>query len=43
MPDPNKFTSIEELDMFKKTEQLCDEIWGVVSRWDKFAKDTIGR
>ena len=43
MPDPSKFTSIEELDMFKKTEQLCDEIWGAISRWDKFAKDTIGR
>ena len=43
MSAPNKFTSIEELDMFKKTEQLCDEIWGVAARWDKLAKDTVGR
>ena len=43
MPERNKFTSIEELDMFKKTERLCDELWEIVAKWDKFAKDTIGR
>ena len=43
MPEPNKFSSIEELDMFKKTEQLCDEIWEVVAKWDGFARDTIGK
>ena len=41
MPEPNKFSSIEELDVFKKTEQLCDEIWGIVAGWDGFSKDTI--
>ncbi len=29
--------------MFKKTEQLCDEIWEVVAKWDGFARDTIGK
>ena len=28
---------------FKKTEQLCDEIWGIVAGWDGFSKDTIGK
>ena len=32
MPETNKFSSIEELDLFKNTEQLCDEIWGSVAR-----------
>ena len=43
MSDPNKFSSIEELDVFKKTEQVCDEIWGIVAGWDRFSKDTIGK
>ena len=43
MSAPNKFRQIEELDMFKETEQLCDEIWEVVAKWDGFAKDTIGK
>ena len=43
MSKPNKFSSIEELDRFKETEQLCDEIWGIVARWKRLAKDTIGK
>lgn len=31
MPEPNKFSSIEELAVFKKAEQLCDEFWGIVA------------
>lgn len=25
------------------SEQLADEIWGIVSKWDNFAKDTVGK
>ena len=43
MPETNKFSSIEELDLFKSTEQLCDEIWEIVAGWERFSKDTIGK
>lgn len=36
-------TNFEKLRVYKLSEELADEIWKVVSRWDTFAKDTVGR
>jgi four helix bundle protein len=34
--------SFEELRVFKMSEQLADQVWDVVVRWDGFAKRTVG-
>jgi four helix bundle protein len=36
-------TNFEKLRVYKLSEELADEIWKIVSRWDTFAKDTVGR
>jgi len=36
-------TSFENLRVYKLSEELADEIWTIVIRWDAFAKDTVGR
>ena len=33
----------EDLEMFKETERLSDEIWEAVAEWDSFARDTVGK
>ena len=33
----------EELQVYKLSEKLANEIWKVVMGWDNFAKDTIGK
>jgi four helix bundle protein len=33
----------EKLEVYQLAEKLSDEIWGIVSNWDEFAKNTIGR
>jgi four helix bundle protein len=35
--------SFENLQVYKLSEKLADEVWSIVSRWDSFAKDTVGR
>lgn len=35
--------NFENLDIYKLSEILADEIWKTVSAWDYFAKDTIGK
>ena len=35
-------TNFEKLRVYKLSEELADEIWKIVSRWDTFAKDTVG-
>ena len=33
----------ENLQVYQLAEKLANEIWGIVQRWDFFAKDTIGK
>lgn len=33
----------DRLEVYRLSEQLADEIWRVVTDWDFFAKDTVGR
>lgn len=34
---------IEDLEVYNEANELADKIWGIVSNWDFFAKDTIGK
>jgi len=36
-------TNFEELEVYKLSERLADEIWAAVSSWDRFARDTVGK
>src|SRR5579859_390878 len=36
-------TNFEKLRVYQLAEQLADEIWNIVLRWDTFARDTVGR
>jgi four helix bundle protein len=36
-------TNFENLRVYQISEELADEIWNIVSSWDKFAKDTVGK
>jgi four helix bundle protein len=36
-------TNFENLRVYKLAEQLADDIWKIVLRWDMFARDTVGR
>ncbi|MBD2521128.1 four helix bundle protein [Nostoc sp. FACHB-133] len=33
----------QELQVYQLSEQLADDIWKIVEKWDFFAKDTIGK
>jgi four helix bundle protein len=35
--------NFENLDIYKLSEKLADEIWNIVMGWDNFAKDTVGK
>lgn len=35
--------NFENLRIYALSEQLADRIWASVSRWDGFAKDTVGK
>ena len=35
-------TNFENLEIFKLSERLADNIWNLVIRWDAFSKKTIG-
>ena len=35
-------TSFEKLKVYDLSERLSDRIWEIASRWDRFAKDTLG-
>jgi four helix bundle protein len=35
--------SFEQLQVYQLAERLSDEIWQIVSIWDYFAKDTLGK
>lgn len=34
---------LEELEVYQLAEALCDELWNIVTQWEQFEKDTIGR
>jgi four helix bundle protein len=36
-------TRFENLNVYKLSEQIADGVWMVVSQWDAFSRDTIGR
>ena len=36
-------TNFENLQVYKLSEDLADNIWDIVSEWDNFARDTIGK
>ncbi|HEX8915999.1 MAG TPA: four helix bundle protein [Humisphaera sp.] len=33
----------EKLDVYRLSEKLADLVWGVVHRWGRLAKDTVGK
>ena len=35
-------SDFESLKVYQMSENLTDEIWDVVLRWDRFARDTVG-
>ena len=35
-------SDFESLKVYQMAENLADEIWDVVLRWDRFARDTVG-
>jgi four helix bundle protein len=37
------YHSLEDLEVYRFAETFSDEIWFLVSEWDNFAKDTIGK
>lgn len=36
-------TNFEKLRVYRLAEELSDEIWRLVSEWDRFARDTVGK
>ena len=36
-------TKFENLHIYKLSENLADRVWNIVSIWDYFSKDTIGK
>ena len=36
-------TNFENLRVYKLAEELANEIWKIVLRWDTFARDTVGK
>ena len=36
-------TNFENLRVYALAEQLADEIWGIVRRWDALPRDTVGK
>ena len=35
--------NFENLAVYRLSEQLADEVWGLVICWDTFARDTVGK
>ena len=36
-------TGFENLRVYNLAEEIADLVWGMASKWDYFAKDTVGR
>jgi four helix bundle protein len=37
------YFNLDDLEVYKLAESFSDEIWFLVSEWDYFAKDTVGK
>jgi four helix bundle protein len=37
------YYNLEELEVYQLAESFSDEIWNIVSEWDYFARDTVGK
>lgn len=35
--------TLEELDVYRMSMEIGERVWSIVSRWDYFAKDTVGK
>src|SRR5687767_8428009 len=35
-------TAFEELEVYRRSEDVADRIWEMVQRWDNFAKHSVG-
>ncbi len=36
-------TNFERLQVYQLAESLADDTWGIVIKWDPFARDTVGK
>jgi four helix bundle protein len=36
-------TNFENLEVYKLSEELADNVWEIVASWNNFARDTIGK
>ena len=36
-------TNFENLQVYKLSENLADQLWKLINRWDLFARDTVGK
>src|SRR5438067_900454 len=36
-------SGFESLQVYQLAEKLADDIWSIVTSWDQFAKDTVGK
>lgn len=39
----SKKTHFENLEIYKLAEQLADEVWEIVLKWNVMARDTVGK
>jgi four helix bundle protein len=37
------YNRIEDLEVYMLSEELANEVWDVVIKWDYFTKDTVGK
>lgn len=35
--------NLEELEIYKLSMEIAEEIWFIITRWNYFEKDTIGK
>lgn len=35
--------NLEELEIYKLSMEIAEEIWSIITRWNYFGKDTIGK
>jgi four helix bundle protein len=36
-------TNFENLQIYKLSESLSDRVWNILSNWDSFSRDTVGK
>jgi four helix bundle protein len=36
-------TSFQNLEVYKLSEKLANQVWSIAGKWDFFAKDTVGK